>query len=198
MRASIKWPAIHAAVLVGTLALAPGLVHAQGGPGGPGGPPGQDGGPGQGGGQQGHGHRSGPESPADKAAREKVCSLLSPSDLTSVFKTDIGQGQGGGGGGRGKSTCDFVFSDGSSRSVKINLYTGDGARALYLQRKSSGEHVFGLGEDSFWVTSFSTLWVLTRDGSVVELDLTTASSAIRHGDAKSTATELGRKAISHL
>lgn len=127
---------------------------------------------------------------------KKACTYVTTAEVSAAFKTEMNEGNASGDGLQG--ACNFFFKDGSGRSVVISLKTSPGARMGFLQKRSDGESVYGLGSEAVWIANYSTLLVLTRDNHVVEIDLTTAASALKRVPAKDVATSLARKVLSRI
>ncbi|MBK7974055.1 MAG: hypothetical protein IPK07_12530 [Deltaproteobacteria bacterium] len=137
-----------------------------------------------------------PKGPDSKHQNPRACELVTASDIASSLKLTVGEPQAQS--GRGAFSCNFNLADGSGRAVRVELRTGTGARPAFLQKRSDGPTVFGVGDEAVWLTHYSTLLVLTRDNEVLAIDLTSAASAMKRPAPKDGAVELAKKALSKL
>lgn len=131
-----------------------------------------------------------------KHQNPRACQLVNAQDVAATLKLSVGDGQAQN--SRGAFSCAFALADASSRMVMVELRTGAGARPSFLQKRSDGETVFGVGDEAVWLRNYSTLLVLTRDNEVLSIDLTSAASAMKRPAPKDGAVELAKRALSKL
>lgn len=137
-----------------------------------------------------------PKGPDPKHQNPRACELVTPADIAASLKLTVGDGQAGS--GRGTFSCNFSVSDASGRAVIVELRTGPSARPSFLQKRSDGDTVFGVGDEAVWLRNYSTLLVLTRDNEVLAIDLTSAASAMKRPAPKDGAVDLAKRALSKL
>jgi len=137
-----------------------------------------------------------PKEPNSKHQNPRACELVNAQDVAATLKLTVGEGQAQS--ARGTFSCAFSLADGSNRTVMVELRTGTGARPSFLQKRSDGETVFGLGDEAVWLRNYSTLLVLTRDNEVLAVELTSAASAMKRLAPRDGAVDLARRALSKL